>query len=230
MKIGGYQKRSLVDFPGKAAAVVYTQGCNWRCPYCHIRSLVIPARFQPATPESDIIELLEQSRGIIEGVVITGGEPTVQIGLASFLRRVRSMGYLVKLDTNGSRPAILAGLFNEGLLDYVALDVKGPLSCYSRFTGRNVDPGMIELSIELVRTSGVPYELRTTIVGGLHDIRDIQAIAPLVSGSARYALQAYRPPASNGLPVKNLTAPDPELFHVAGELLRDHVGEFVIRS
>ncbi len=229
MKIGSYQKCSLVDYPGKMAAVIYTQGCNWRCPYCHNRSLVIPSRFQPAVPEEDVFTHLQERRAELQAVVVTGGEPTVHADLPAFVRRARSLGYAIKLDTNGSRPAMLATLFNEGLLDFVALDVKGPLAHYSRFAGHPVDPGMIELSIQLVRTSGIEYELRTTLVGGLHADDDLKALAPLVTGARRFAVQNYRQPPVG---TKNYEAYEPasrELFHTAGELLRDHVEEFIVR-
>lgn len=229
MKIGSYQKSSFIDFPGRVAAVIYTQGCNWRCPYCHNRSLVIPSRFQPSIPVDDVLQHLVEHRTELNGVVVTGGEPTLQTGLASFLREARSMGYATKLDTNGSRPTVLATLFNDQLLDYVALDVKGPLACYSRFAGHAVDPGMIELSIELVRSSGIPYELRTTLVGGLHEPEDIRAMAPLVTGAQRFALQTYRQPSAGTKNYEAYSLPSPELCHAAGEALRDHVGEFIVR-
>jgi pyruvate formate lyase activating enzyme len=229
MKIGGYQKRSLTDFPGKVAAVVYTQGCDWRCPFCHVRSLVIPARFQPRIPEEDVFRALEYQHGETQAVVVTGGEPTLQYGLAPFLRRVRSLGFATKLDTNGSRPAVLAALFNEGLLDYVTMDVKGPIASYARFAGHSIDTGKIELSIELIRSSGVEYELRTTLVGGLHTPADIRAMAPLLFGAKRYAVQTYRCPPASTRTVNEFTPPGAELFHEAGECLRSHVDEFLVR-
>lgn len=229
MKIGGYQKCSLIDYPGKVAAVVFTQGCNWRCPFCHNRSLVIPARFQPAVPEEQLFAHLEQRRGQLDGVVVTGGEPTLQPGLAAFLRRVRALGYATKLDTNGSRPNVIAALLNEQLLDYVAMDVKGPLASYSRFAGHHVDTGTIELSIELIRTSGVSYEFRTTLVGGLHTEDDLRAMAPLVTGAKRYAVQGYRSPPTASKCYDNYRAPSSELFEAAETILRCHVDDFVVR-
>jgi pyruvate formate lyase activating enzyme len=230
MKIGGYRKNSRVDFPGKAAAVVYTQGCNWRCPYCHSRCLVMPARFQPAIPEPEFFAALEAERPNLDALVVTGGEPTVQPDLASFLRRIKAIGLKTKLDTNGSRPGVIAALLDQQLLDFIAMDVKGPLTSYASFAGVNVDPGMIELSIELIRSSGVGYEFRTTVVGGLHQPADLRALAPLMSGSQRYALQAYQPPPGKTIGFESFTVPTAALFHEAGDVLREHVEEFIIRS
>lgn len=227
MKIGGFHKLSLSEYPGYRAAVVYTQGCNWRCPYCYYRSLVIPTRFQPSLPELDILAHLESQRAELDAVVITGGEPCMQSALIEFLRRVKRLGYAIKLETHGGRPAVLAQIFEEKLVDFVALDIKGPLNDYSRFIGCDIDPGVIELSLDLTKQSGVAYELRTTLVGGLHTHEDLRRMAPVLAGSRRVALQTYRPipGAKPGL----LTAPDPDLFHTAGQLLREHVDELVVR-
>lgn len=230
MKIGGYQKNSRIDFPGKVAVVVHTQGCNWRCPYCHSRCLIMPARFQPAIPEMEFFSMLEVERRTAEAVVVTGGEPTLQPDLAGFLRRVRALGLATKLDTNGSRPGVIASLLDQHLVDFIAMDVKGPLSSYARFAGTTVDTGMLELSIELIRSSGVNYEFRTTLVGGLHRLEDLRVLAPLVSGSRRFAVQSYRPPPGKALGFERLCAPPAELFHEAGEALREHVEEFIVRS
>ena len=237
MKIGGYQKSSLIDFPGKIAAVVFTQGCGWRCPFCHNRSLVFPAGrviqpggvFQPSIPEEEVFEHLHSRRGQLDGVVVTGGEPTQQSGLVGFFRRVREMEFATKLDTNGSNPDMLSALLRENLIDYIAMDVKGPLSEYKRFTGCEVDTGTIELSIELIKQSNVPYEFRTTLVGGLHTEEHIKQLAPLMYGVRRYAVQAYRMPPSDFRAQPSFTPPDADLFHAASEALRDEVDEFLVR-
>jgi pyruvate formate lyase activating enzyme len=229
MKIGGYQKSSLTDFPGKVAAVVFTQGCGWRCPFCHNRSLVHPARFQPAIPEEEVFDHLELRRDQLDGVVVTGGEPTLQPGLPDFLRRVRKLGYAIKLETNGGRPSVISQLLLENLVDYVAMDVKGPLSDYKRFTGCEVDTGLLELSIELIKQSNIAYEFRTTLVGGLHTPEHIDELAPLLYGVRRYAVQTYRMPPSDFRSQPPFTPPNAELFHAASVALRDHVDEFLVR-
>lgn len=229
MRIGGFQKRSLIDYPGKTAAVIKTQGCCWRCPFCHNRSLTVPTRFQPAIPIEEVIEHLGADRNELDAVVITGGEPTIQTGLDLFLQRVREMEFLIKLDTNGSQPNVLAALLDAKLLDYVAMDIKGPLCEYARFTGCPVDTGPIELSIELIKQSGLPYEFRTTLVGGLHERTHIDELAPLMYGVRRYALQTYKPMPHDLKTLDPFTQPDVELFHAASVALRDKVGEFVVR-
>lgn len=229
MKIGGFQKSSLVDYPGKTAAVVFTQGCQWRCPYCHSRSLVYPTRFQPAIPIEEVIDQLLLRSGQIEGVVITGGEPTLQPGLPDFLREVRKTGLLIKLDTNGAAPDMLTALIQDQLLDYIAMDVKGPLHDYARFVGGPIDTGPIELSIEIVKRSPVPYEFRTTLVGGLHTTAHIEQLAPLMYGARRYALQSFRPVPGDDKVNGQYSAPDVTLFHAASVALRDKVGEFLVR-
>jgi pyruvate formate lyase activating enzyme len=135
MKIGGLQKFSLLDYPGKISAVVFTQGCNFRCPYCHNPELVDPERFQECIPEDEIFAFLETRRGKLEAVTVTGGEPTIQNGLSSFVRRIKDMGFMVKLDTNGSRPEVLEELIRHKLIDYIAMDIKAPLEKYEAVTG-----------------------------------------------------------------------------------------------
>lgn len=229
MKIGGFQKSSLTDFPGKAAAVVYTQGCQWRCPYCHSRSLVYPTRFQPSIPVEEVIDQLLLRREQLEGVVITGGEPTLQPGLPNFLREVHKLGLLAKLDTNGAFPDVLSFLIQEQLVDYIAMDIKGPLHDYARFTGGPLDTGPIELSVEIIKRSSVPYEFRTTLVGGLHDRSHIEQLAPLMYGARKYVLQSFCPIPGDSKANGHYSAPDVALFQAASSALRDKVDEFLVR-
>jgi pyruvate formate lyase activating enzyme len=229
MRIGSLKKSSHIDYPGKVAAVIYTQGCCWRCPYCHNRSLVYPTRFQPAIPVDEVLDLLQLNRKQLDGVVVTGGEPTLQNGLIDFLRSIREMGYSIKLDTNGSSPSVISSLLDEKLVDYIAMDIKGPLRNYARFTGCEVDTGPIELSIELIKQSHLPYEFRTTLVGGLHTQEHINDLAPLMYGVRRYAVQTYRMPPSDFRSQPPFSLPDVSLFHTASEALRDQVEEFIVR-
>ncbi len=193
------------------------------------RSLVRPARFQPAWPEADVFDLLERREEEVNAVVITGGEPLVQTGLGWFMRRIKRMGLAVKLETNGSRPMVLQELLQEKLVDYVALDVKGPLGNYSKFAGCEVDPGEVELAMELVRSSGVDYEFRTTVVGGLHTQQEVEAMAPLVRGARRYVVQTYAGPegACGGVA---FSAPGDALIETARRTCRLGVGEFIVRG
>ena len=178
LEFKGWVRSSLIDFPGHIATVFFTGGCNFRCPMCHNADLVLRPGDLPALPDAEIGTFLEKWVGKVTGVVITGGEPTLQPDLPDFLRRVRALGYAVKLDTNGYRPDALAALLEAGLLDYVAMDIKAPPEKYAPLAGLpNLDVARIEQSLTRLSSDGVPYELRTTIVPGLLDVADIEAIA-----------------------------------------------------
>lgn len=191
MLIGGVQRFTLIDFPGKVACIVFTQGCNFRCPYCYNRSLVLPEEFGEPLPEEVFFKFLSKRRGLLDGVVITGGEPTVQPDLPEFVEKVKSMGFLVKLDTNGSHPEIVKPLIEEGLLDYVAMDVKAPIRKYREVVRVEFELGNVVRSIELLMSSGIDYEFRTTVVKELLSPGDILEIGELIKGAKRYALQRF---------------------------------------
>jgi pyruvate formate lyase activating enzyme len=167
MRIGGIVKSSLIDYPGKVAAVIFTQGCNFRCPYCHNPELVNPEHFNKPIPEKEILSFLEMRRGLIDGVVITGGEPLLQPEIKDFIKEVKEMGYSVKLDTNGSNPQRLEELLSEGILDYIAMDIKSPIGKYSSVVRAEVDTDHIRKTLMLITKSGLPYEVRTTLFWGL---------------------------------------------------------------
>ncbi|MEI7999425.1 MAG: anaerobic ribonucleoside-triphosphate reductase activating protein, partial [Candidatus Omnitrophota bacterium] len=164
MRIGGFQKLTLADYPGKVAATVFTQGCNFRCGFCHNPELVCPEKFQPAILEQEILDCLKLRQGKLDGVVITGGKPTLQADLADFILKVKKLGFLVKLDTNGSLPNVVRDLIECHLIDYVAMDVKTSLEKYSQAVGCQCDVDKIQESISLIVKSGLPYQLRTTLV------------------------------------------------------------------
>jgi len=193
MRIGGLQKTSLIDFPGRIAAVVFTQGCNMRCPYCHNPSLVLPGSFEEVLDETALFEFLGRRRGRLDGVVISGGEPTVHRDLPDFICRVRALGFDVKLDTNGSNPAMLAALLAEGLLDYVAMDLKGDPARYADYCGAAIPETALRTSVDTIIKSGIAHEFRTTAVPGLHTIEDLKALADMLQGADRYAVQAFKP-------------------------------------
>lgn len=193
MKIHGFQKTTLLDYPGHIAATVFTGGCNFRCPFCQNGSLVLLPESQPLIPVGDVLVHLRKRRGILEGVCITGGEPTLERDLREFILQCRELGYLVKLDTNGYRPEVLGQLLKEGILDYVAMDIKASPSNYGRATGcPGCDVGRIKESIRLLRTGGIPYEFRTTVVKGIHTVEEFEEIGRWLAGSPAYYLQAYR--------------------------------------
>ena len=167
MKIAGFQKFSLIDYPGGVSGVVFTQGCNFRCPYCHNPELVDPRRFVGSIPAEDILGFLEDRRGKLDAVTITGGEPTLQGDLPVFIKEIKDMGFLVKIDTNGSMPTMLARLLAGGLVDYVAMDLKGPLERYPTLVGAAVNRRDLEESIALLGDAGLPHEYRTTLEASL---------------------------------------------------------------
>ena len=190
MNIQGFQKLTLLDFPGRTACTVFTGGCNLRCPFCHNAGLVrTPMEHPDATQE--VLTYLEKRQGILDGVCVTGGEPLLQPDLADFLRRVRALGYAVKLDTNGSLPDRLEALLSQGLVDYVAMDVKSSPAGYAKAVGTEVDVAVYERSIRIIRSSGLPYEFRTTAVGGIHIPEDFEAIGQWLAGEPSYFIQKF---------------------------------------
>lgn len=192
MKIGGFQKLTLLDYPGQVACILFTAGCNFRCPFCHNAGLVTADTGAEAS-ETEILAYLKKRQGILDGIVVSGGEPLLQPGLRPFLTAVKRLGYLVKLDTNGSFPNRMERLMREGLVDYVAMDLKHIPERYSQAAGID-DPGLlprIERGIALLRTGIVPFEFRTTLVKGIHRPEDAGAIAAWVAGSQPYYLQSY---------------------------------------
>ena len=204
MKIRGWQKVSTIDYPTHIATVLFTSGCNFRCPMCHNADLVLRPETLPIfskDSEDEVEAFLKERAGKITGVVITGGEPTLQPDLPSFLRRMHGYGYAVKLDTNGYRPEVLAKLLDAGLLDYVAMDVKAPSRTYNQLAGlRYVDTGRITKSIRLLLEADVVREFRTTVVPGMLNGQDIASIAQWIAENMkpyheppRYVLQQFRP-------------------------------------
>ena len=192
MVIGGLQKFSLADFPGKIAAIIFSQGCNFRCPYCHNPELVDPARYATPILQEEILQFLATRRGQLQGVVVTGGEPTQQEDLPDFLAAIKDFGLAIKLDTNGSNPALLEKVLARGLADYLAMDIKAPLDSYSRVAGVQVSTGDIEKSVRMVMGSGVAHEFRTTYLESLLSTDDMKGIAVLVRGCRLFVLQSFR--------------------------------------
>jgi len=191
MKVGGLQKFSLIDYPGKTCAVIFTQGCNLRCSYCHNPELVYPNLFTAAIPFEDVYTFLEGKRGLLDGVVFSGGEPTLNGDLVEKIRAVRSLGYAVKLDTNGTNPDALAEALPH--LDFVAMDVKAPLGePYTRVCGVAVDDYDIRRSMFLIKASGIPHEFRTTFDEQALNDTDIPNIKRL-SGNSKFTLQKCVP-------------------------------------
>lgn len=187
--IGGVQKTSLLDYPDKISAIVFTQGCNFKCGYCHNPQLL--------KSKNDIYDLdvffdfLKHRQGKLDGVVITGGEATLQPDLKQFIQRVKELGFLVKLDTNGTSPATIKNLMKENLIDYIAMDIKAPLKKYQLVTNSQVDTNKIEESINLILNSNIDYEFRTTVLPVQLQINDFEEIGKLINGAKRYYLQKF---------------------------------------
>lgn len=192
MRIDGLQKMTLLDFPGKVACTVFTGGCNFRCPFCHNALLVTKLPEKPDYSEDEILSFLEKRTGLLDGVAITGGEPLLNPDIADFIRKIRSMGYAVKLDTNGSFPERLKAIAGEGLVDYVAMDIKNRKEKYAETIGlKNLDLSKIEESVEFLKSGAVDYEFRTTVVEQFHTVEDIRAAAEWIGGAKRYFLQNF---------------------------------------
>lgn len=192
MRICGLQKLSLLDFPGKLAATVFTGGCNLRCPFCHNASLVTHAAETERIPVPEVLGFLKKRVGKLDGVCISGGEPLLQDGIEDFIREIRALGFLIKLDTNGCFPEKLAALLNAALLDYVAMDVKNSPEKYTVTVGvPDFDVTPVLKSAALLKASGVPYEFRTTLVRGLHESADMAGIGTIIRGAPAYYLQNF---------------------------------------
>ncbi len=193
MQIHGLNKTTLLDYPEHVAATVFTGGCNFCCPFCHNADLVLyPGEF-PTLSEAEILAFLQKRKNVLSGVCITGGEPTLQPDLPEFIRKIKEMGYLVKLDTNGYRPEVLKDLLEEKLLDYVAMDIKNAKYKYDASVGKcKIDITRIEESVALLKDGYIPYEFRTTVVKELHTREDFEAIGEWIQGARVYFLQSYR--------------------------------------
>jgi pyruvate formate lyase activating enzyme len=192
MEIGGFQKISLIDYPGGICATIFTRGCNFRCPYCHNPELVDPCLYIPCIPEDEVWAFLCKRKGKLDAVTLTGGEPTLQPDLIEVVKRIRKMGYRIKLDTNGSNPEVLQKLIKENLLDYIAMDIKGPLQKYALLSGSSIAPAPILESIEAIMVSGLDYEFRTTVLKSLLSGNDISQIGRLMGKARRYVLQQFK--------------------------------------
>lgn len=193
MIIGGLQKFSLIDYPGKTCAIIFTRGCNFRCRYCHNPELVIPEKYAPEIPLSQIYDFLESRRGKLDAVSITGGEPTQHSNLIEVMKIIKNLGFLVKLDSNGSRPEVFEKIIDEKLADYLAMDIKAPLEDYSKIMGWPMPVEKLKKSIELIMNSGIDYEFRTTIVKSLTSKDDLRKIVKTIQGAKKYFLQKFIP-------------------------------------
>ena len=199
---------TLLDFPGHIACIVFTHGCNFRCPFCHNSDLVTGIPSEDNTASDEFWKLLDRRKGILEGVVITGGEPLLQKNIERFIKKIKQKGLKIKLDTNGSFPGKLRMIIDSGLVDYVAMDIKNSLDKYPLTVGTQVDTGAVKDSISLLLSGKVPYEFRTTAVKELHTANDFTEIGKMIQGAERYFIQSYKD--SERVLKPGLTAPTQE--------------------
>lgn len=204
MKINGFQKLTLLDFPEKVACIIFTAGCNFRCPFCHNASLVTHIDENQNIDEEEIFTYLEKRKGLLDGVCITGGEPLLQSDIKEFIQKIKNMGYAVKIDTNGSYPEKLRDLIENNLVDYVAMDIKNSREKYAETAGiQNLLLDNIEKSISLLLENKVDYEFRTTVVNELHTKEDIKNISVLIKGAKKYFIQNFKD--SGDIIARNMT-------------------------
>lgn len=220
MLIGGFQKMTMLDFPGKVACTVFTHACNLRCPFCHNAALVV-GEYTPVSVD-EILAYLQKRKGILDGVCITGGEPLLQKDIRSFIEKVREIGLAVKLDTNGTFPEKLRELIDAKLLDYVAMDVKNSPARYAETVGLStLDLAPIEESVRILKGGRVPYEFRTTVVRELHGEADMQAIAEWLAGADRYFLQQFTD--SGALLGEGYSAHSPDTLKTFADIVRPYI-------
>ncbi len=192
MKLLGLQKLTLLDYPGKMACTVFTGGCNFRCPFCHNSPLVVNPQEQDILPKEDFFAFLQGRRGLLDGVCVSGGEPLIQPDIEEFISKIKGMGFLVKLDTNGSYPETLKSLIDKKLVDYVAMDIKNCKEHYFQTSGTDkIDLARMEKSADLLMKGHVPYEFRTTVVRELHTAEDFEKIGQWLSPNSPYFLQGF---------------------------------------
>lgn len=226
MKIIGFQKTTLLDFPGKVAATIFTPGCNFRCPYCQNGDILTPGEEIEPFTEEEVFSTLEKRKGVLDGVCITGGECTLQKDLPEFIKKVRTLGLLVKLDTNGTNPKMIKDLLDEKLLDYIAMDIK---QCKEKYNDvavmKNYKIEDIEESVSLIINSGIEYEFRTTVADNLMSTDDFENIGQWIQGAKAYYLQQYKESAF--VLDKNCTVPSKESLEGYVNLLSKYVPTFI---
>lgn len=230
MLIKGFQRVSLIDYPGKLCSIVFVGGCNFRCSYCYNIELVETPEKLKTIPEEEIINFMKKRKGLLDGVCITGGEPTIQKGLEEFAKKIKDMGFLVKVDTNGSNPEILKKLIEKKLVDYIAMDIKAPLEKYEKIIKVTVDLEKIQESIDLIRKSYIDYEFRTTVVPKFFDEKDATVIGNWLKGSKNYYIQQFRPGKTLDVKLKNEKPYAPEKLKKFAEILKPFFDNVEVRG
>ena len=230
MLISGLQKLTLLDYPGKVACTVFTGGCNFRCPFCHNSSLVLPEQIAHDSSVDEVLRFLKKRVGVLDGVAVTGGEPLIHADMADFLREVKAMGYMVKLDSNGSFPDRLIALVQAGLVDRVAMDIKNSPALYAKTAGlEKLDMEAITRSKDFLLKGTVDYEFRTTVVKGLHTAESLMEAARFIEGAKEYYLQQYKDSGAV-LAAEGLGAFDADEMHALADAVRPIVPTVEVRG
>ncbi len=227
MVLGGLAKLTLLDFPGKVACTVFTLGCNFRCPFCHNASLVEGTPLDSLTVD-EFFRFLEKRRGLLDGVAVTGGEPYMQPDILEFLHEIKGRGYAVKTDTNGSYPERLRAAVKEGLVDYVAMDIKNSKEKYATTIGLTATPSAVFESVDFLLSGAVPYEFRTTVVNELHEPGDFAAIGEWIKGAPHYYLQAFTD--SGDILSGGMTAATPEKMRACLAAVKPFIANAELRG
>lgn len=229
MQIHGLNKTTLLDYPEHVAATIFCGNCNFRCPFCHNSELVLNPSAQPRIETGEILDYLKKRKGILTGVCITGGEPTLQKDLAEFIYEVKNLGYLVKLDTNGYRPQEIRRLLDGNLIDFVAMDIKSGVTGYAKAAGiPKIDMDIIRQSISTIMNANIEYEFRTTVVKGIHTKKDFEEIGPLIEGSEKYYLQNYKD--SENVMFPGFESFSEEELNEFAEIVRPYVKQVTLRG
>ena len=227
MEFVAINKLSLLDYPNKVSCILFTRTCNFRCPFCH-NGLTLLEDFETEVPFDEIVSFLKKRQGILDGVVISGGEPTLMPDLAEKIRVIKDLGFLVKLDTNGSNPDILLDLLEEGLIDYVAMDIKNSIDKYDLTAGAKVNHERILKSIEILKNSGIEYEFRTTLVKEFHTKEDMYEMGKMLEGCPNLYLQKFQ--ISDGVINKNLHPVDEDLANNFVDILSQYIDNVELRG
>jgi pyruvate formate lyase activating enzyme len=228
MQIYGLQKMTLLDYPEHVAATIFLSGCDFKCPFCHNFELV-DGTAEPVMDEEELFAFLNKRKGILDGVAISGGEPCLHKELPEFIKRIRELGYSIKLDTNGYHPEMLSGLMNEGLVDYVAMDIKNSAEKYGMTAGlKSFDIAPIQASIDILMNSKIDYEFRTTVIKEYHNEKDFESIGEMIKGAKKYYLQQYI--CRDTVPDKTLNPPSEEELNQYLVVVRKNVPNALLRG
>lgn len=231
MVFSGLVKTSLIDYPGRISAVLFTQGCNFACGFCHNPDLVpLEAEGLRQYSEEEILTFLKSRKGKLEGVVITGGEPLIHRGIEGFIKKVKDIGYAVKLDTNGTNPNFLKKLIKKNLIDFVAMDIKNSLDKYEDTIGKKIDQKAISKSIKIIMGSGLPYEFRTTVLPHYHEFDNFEKMGEMIRGAENYAIQGFVPQNTLNKRLEQADQFNDKDLQKIAEIMQKYVKNVVVRD